>query len=191
MCVMKNVLLICFFLSSILVVKAQQTYEPIYNYRMIEPADYVAYEPEMKKALDWFLFQSTGMDADKRTDVSIFFMKWIEGTPNVNVILNDNVITFKDSSPLLIVQFMMGWSLYSLNNNFPDDLLQCNRAAIEAVVKYYRDNRSFHPNDKNIEKYEKMIKEGKLEDYLKKQLKKKEKKKKEKKKEPQFDPKKF
>lgn len=192
---MKRILTLLFISAIYSSVLGQQYYVP-YNLKIDKPEDYRNYEPTIRESIKWYLNSSVGKDADKRSDVSIFFMKWVEGSPDIKVIIDNRIVTFSESSPLLVVPFMMGWVRYSLDNNYINDLYELNKAGIETTLKFYSRNKGFQIADKNIEKLEKLKDRNKLEGFIRKEVRRiekdreKEKRKelKEKKKKAKFDP---
>lgn len=153
----------------------QQYYVP-YNFKMEKPEDYKNYELLIKETINWYLESSVGKDADQRSDASVFFMKWVEGTPDIRVFIDKNIVIFSESSPLLVVPFMMGWVRYSLNNDYSNDLYEVNKAGIETTLDFYNSNKGFQMTDKNIEKLEQLREKNKLANFIRKEVKKIEKK---------------
>jgi len=139
------------------------------DYSFTLPEDYEKYNPMVSEAIDWYLWRSMGFDADKRQEAGAFFLKWLIGTPAVTVDIDPKIVNFMNTNPELLLPFSMGWAKYSIDNNSKDRIKGCS-AGIEAVVSFYRTNRGFLRKDDNVEKYEKMIKKNKLEDYIKKNL---------------------
>lgn len=133
--------------------------------------DYKLYEPQIREAIEWSLSKTLSVDSRKRAETYKFFMDWVTGTPDVGVGMDARVLTFLDSNNELLVPFVMGWVRYSLNNEYSKDNIQCNKAGIEAVVAFYNKNRAYLKKDKEVEKYEKLLSKGKLEEELTKKLK--------------------
>lgn len=152
---------------------AQTNSIPKYNvpeeYSFLLREDYNKYQLEIKEAIDWYLWRSMGMDNDKRQNAATFFMKWLVGSPAVTVEIDTKVVNFVNTNPQLLIPFSMGWSKYSIDNEDADRIKAC-AAGIEAATAYYNKNRAFMNKDVDIEKYEKMIKNKKLENYISKNL---------------------
>lgn len=141
------------------------------DYKFENKDVYKSYEPQIKQAVDWAMNNTLSVDPKKRADVNKFFMDWISGTPDVSVGIDSRVVSFININPELLMPFIMGWVKYSLENNYSKDKIQCNKAGIEAVVAFYNKNRGFLKKDKNVEKYEKLLSKGKLEEELAKKIK--------------------
>lgn len=141
------------------------------DYKFEKKEDYKPYEPQIKEAIDWSLSKTLSADPKKRADTYKFFMDWLGGTPDVSVAIDSRVLTFMEKNKELLIPFMMGWAKYSLDNEYTEDKIKCNKAALEAVVAFYNKNRGFLKKDKEVEKYEKLLSKGKLEEELTKKLK--------------------
>lgn len=140
------------------------------DYAFVNPEDYANYEPQVIEAIDWYLWRSMAFDAGKRKEASSFFLQWLIGSPSVTVEIQPDVANFFQTNPELMMPFMMGWTKHSLENN-SDDNIKGSIAGIEAVVRYYQKNRGFLKENKEVEKYAKMIEKNKLEKHIKKVLK--------------------
>lgn len=146
---------------------------PKYNvpeeYSLLLAEDYDKYQPQILEAIDWYLWRSMGLDNDKRQAAATFFMKWLAGSPSVTVEIDPKIVNFIDTNPQLLIPFCMGWTKYSIENDSNDRIKACT-AGIAVIVESYNTNRAFMNKDKNIEKYEKMLKNNKLENYISKNL---------------------
>ncbi len=176
---MKKLIITSVFCAVVSLTVFGQNDAPKYNvpedYSFTLPEDYTAYEPQIKEAIDWYLWRSLAFDADKRQTAGAFFFKWLIGTPTVTVDIHPDIVNFSANNPELILPFAMGWTKFAIDNpTHSKDPIKGSHAGIEAAVDYYNKNRGFLKKDENIEKYEKMIKKNKLENYIKKHLPKKE-----------------
>lgn len=167
---MKKILFALFFVFITISAFAQEFNVPK-GYKFENKEDYAPYEPQVKEAIDWLLNTSLGSNAIKRQEVNAFFMAWLTGTPNVSVGIDGRVVNFLNNNQELLVPFMSGWVKYALENNYEKDHILGNKAGIEAVADFYRKNRGYLKKDGNIEKYEKLIEKGKLEEEIRKKLK--------------------
>ncbi len=170
---MKKTLLIFSFICVYVIGSAQTNTIPKYTvpeeYSFVLPEDYTTYQPQVKEAIDWYLWRSMGLDENKRQYAAAFFMKWLVGSPTVTVDIDEKIVNFADNNPPLLIPFCMGWAKYAIDNN-PDDRVKGCCAGIQTTVDYYNTNRGSMNKDANVEKYEKMIKNKKLEKYISKNL---------------------
>ncbi|MBB4036012.1 hypothetical protein GGR21_001913 [Dysgonomonas hofstadii] len=148
-----------------------QDYNVPRNYKFDNKEDYSAYEPEVKETINWILQTPLGKEESKRKDANTFLIAWLTGSPAVSVDVNTDFITFFKANAELLVIYIAGWTKYSLENNYSKDKLQGYKAGIEASVEFYKKNKSYLKKDKEIEKFEKLIEKGKLEEEIKKKLK--------------------
>ena len=83
------------------------------------------------------------------------------------------MMNFIKINPELVMPFTAGWTKYSLDNDYSEDVVQGTKAGVETVINFYRKNRGYLKKDGNIEKYEKLMENGKLETEINKKLNKK------------------
>lgn len=146
------------------------------NVKFENKGDYATYEPQVKETIGWLLATSLGKEPTKRTEANTFLMMWLTGTPDVSINVNTDLLPFVKKSPELLMPFIAGCVRYSLENNYSKDEIQINKAGLETIVAFYRNNRGYLKKDDNIEKYEKLIEKGKLEEDIKKRIEKAKKK---------------
>lgn len=170
---MKKILFTLVFLSLFTLAFAQDFNVPK-GYKFDNKEDYKTYEPQVKEAIDWLLQTPLGSNAMKRQEANAFVMAWLVGTPDVSVNIDTRVLTFlntKDVNPELMMVFTLGWAKYALENNYTKDNILGHKAGIEAVTAFYQKNRGYLKKDSHVEKYQKLIEKGKLEEEIKKKLK--------------------
>lgn len=146
------------------------------NVKFENKEDYATYESQVKETIDWLLVTSLGKESNKRTEANAFLMMWLTGTPDVSINVNTDLLPFVKKSPELLMPFIAGCVRYSLENNYSKDDIQINKAGLETIVAFYRNNRGYLKKDDSIEKYEKLIEKGKLEEDIKKRIEKTKKK---------------
>ncbi|SHF55282.1 hypothetical protein [Dysgonomonas macrotermitis] len=164
---MKKVVFFTLFCVSAFICWSQN---PKYNvpeeYSLVLPEDYSKYEPQILETIDWYLWRSVALDADRQKEASIFFMKWITGSPTVTVDIHIEFIKYTTETPGLLMPFIMGWVKYSLENNYSKDRVKACNAGIVTAVNYYNKNKGFLSENKEIKKYENLIKKNKLEKFI-------------------------
>jgi hypothetical protein len=148
-----------------------QEYNVPKNYEFKDKDAYAAYEPQVKETIEWLLQSPLGKEASKRQEANTFLIAWLTGTPNVSVAVDSKIADFIKINPELLIPFMAGWTDYSLNNGYSKDNIQCTKAGLEAVAAFYRKNRGYLKKDGSVEKIEKLIEKGKLEEDIRKKLK--------------------
>lgn len=137
------------------------------NYKFNKAEDYGAYEQDVIKCFDWLMNTPINEQSGKRKDASEFLIKWLSGSPEVHVMLHHEIVTFMESPDLFII-FLGGWAKYSLQTGDLDNKIAGNLAGIESVIDFYSRNKGIIAKDKNVEKYIKMKKKGKLKGHIEK-----------------------
>jgi D-arabinose 1-dehydrogenase-like Zn-dependent alcohol dehydrogenase len=138
------------------------------DYKLVKAEDYAPYEQDIINCVDWLVKTPLKDQPEKRKEANAFLLKWLTGSPNVHIEIKQEIVTFIGTSPDLLMIFMGGWAKYSLESKDFDNKKKGSKAGIDAVIDFYSANRDFLPKDKNVEKYIKMKKKGKLADYIEK-----------------------
>lgn len=164
----KSIILIIFVLVGISTFG--QEYNVPKNWKFETENDYRDYVPQIKEAIDWALNTPLNIEPEKRTQVNAFVLAWLTGTPDVSIAIDENAVIFFKTNPELLMPFTMGWTQFSLDNNSKDSYSGF-KAGAKTAISFYRKNIQFLKKDKDIEKYEKLMKKGKLDEELNKILK--------------------
>jgi hypothetical protein len=140
------------------------------NYKLDRAEDYGAYEQEIINCFNWLMKTPLNEQTVKRKEASEFLFKWLSGSPEVHVLLHPEIFTFIESphSPDLLIIFLGGWANYSIQTRDLDNKVAGNLAGIESVIDFYSRNKSTIGKEKNVEKYIKMKKKGKLKEHIEK-----------------------
>lgn len=164
---MKTITFAAFFLLLSMGLHSQDFNVPE-NYKLEKAEDYATYEQDALNCIDWLMNTPINEQKAKREKATEFLLKWLIGSPDVQIELNADIITFVESSPDLVIIFLGGWAKYSMQTKDFENKIAGSMAGIEAVIAFYTSNSEFLPKDKNIEKYIKMKESGKLKDYIEK-----------------------
>lgn len=180
---MKTIVPIVSFLFMGFVGLSAQTFEVPENYHLNVKTDYEFYEPVVVKCVDWLIATPIGQEQDKRKAASDFLLKWCMGTPTINVVIDENVVSLimDKQVPDYVLLFMGGWVKAAIQSNAHDmattsskksmdEMLTGNMGGLEAVLAFYANNQGQLPQNANIEKLLKMQQKGRLEKYVKKLL---------------------
>jgi hypothetical protein len=146
-----------------------QEFEVPENYQLNEKEDYVKYEEDVLRAIDWIYATPIHSDKEKEKAVHGFIIKWITGSPSVSVDVKPEVVTFIETNPELMLIFMYGWTKYAIETK-DNSKLKGSLSGIEAAIDFYTKNLKELEKDKNVEKYIKMKEKGSLEEYLEKKV---------------------
>ena len=143
-----------------------QEFEVPKNYVLKGKEDFSKYESEVLKGIDWLFQTPINSQSDKRKEVNMFILSWLEGSPTVSVEIKQEIVSFMKPNPDLLMIFMCGWTKYSLENKDYNNKIKGSQKGVEAVIEFYIKNKENLKKDKNVEKYIKLKEEGKLEDYI-------------------------
>lgn len=180
---MKTIVPIVSFLFMGCVGLSAQTFEVPENYHLNVKTDYTFYEPDVVKCVDWLINTRIDQETEKRQAASSFLLQWCMGTPTINVVIDENVVSpITDKQvPDYVLLFMGGWAKDAIESDArhttiasskesKDEMLAGNVAGLEAVLAFYETNKGLVPANENIEKLLKLQQKGRLEKYVKKLL---------------------
>jgi hypothetical protein len=145
-----------------------QDYTPPENVKLEKPEDYAKYEPEVIKCIE-YLEKVPLNDLDKRKDASQFFIKWIPGSPNVNIDILPYLMTLVKENKDFFVTFMGGWTKYALDSNDFKNKVNGHLAGLRAIIRVYKENKGAKSDDA-VDELVAIEKDGKLEKWLQEKL---------------------
>lgn len=132
------------------------------NIVLKKDADYARYEGDVIAAVNWLEATPLNEQVAKRKDVNAFLTQWISGTPTVTVKMYAQTMVFYDANPDLLMNYMGGWTKYSLQHRDNADDFNANMAGLRSVINAYKSGKGIK-KDARTEKLVKLDKEGKLE----------------------------
>src|SRR5215207_9747445 len=128
MTLQQRVLLISFlFLSSSFF--AQDFIVPA-NYKLTTKQDYNNLEKEVIAATNWLLATPFNQEVEKRKVVSEFILRWVNGSPTVNVELNSTILDFEKKNAGMMVLYMAASAKFVLENNYSKDMRAKQKSAL-------------------------------------------------------------
>ena len=161
-----------FFSSLLLIGKTIycQSFEVPDNYQFNSKEDYSKYEKDIIDAAKWLKDTPFNEQEDKRKEVSAFVVKWINGSPTVNVEINPTIMDFEKKNKGMLVLYMAASARYVLENNYSKDMRAKHKAALNDMMSVYKSGKGIN-KDKKIEKLIKSEEDGKLDEWLSENLK--------------------
>lgn len=144
-----------------------QDFEVPANFQPKNESDYAKYESDVLKCIQWLAQTPANEQTEKQKDANAFLLKWMAGSPTVHIEVKQEIVTFMDTSELLMI-FMGGWTKYTLESKDADNKVNCSMAGVEAVIEYYTKNKAVLSKNKAVEKYIKMKEKGTLKEYIQK-----------------------
>jgi len=147
-----------------------QAYQVPENYVLKVAADYSKYEQAVIGAAKWLKETPFDEQAEKRKAISQFVLSWINGSPTVDVELNETILDFNKKNEGMLIVFMSACARYVLENNYSKDMRAKHRAALRDVIAVYKSGNGIK-KDKKIEKLIKSEEAGKLDEWIDENLK--------------------
>lgn len=136
------------------------------NYKLDKAEDYAPFENDVVQCCNWLIETPINEQPEKRKEANTFMLQWIIGSPTVLIEVNQDIATFMTSPELLLI-FMGGWAKHSIDTKIYDDKIAGSIAGINSVIDFYLRNKKILGKDKHVEKYIKLKKKDKLEQYVK------------------------
>jgi hypothetical protein len=165
---LKSILLLLLLIVSQKIV-AQDKLVPV-NYSFDIPADFRQYEGDVIKCINWLAVNPRTFKPKERLKTEDFLVKWIYGSPYVNVVVEPYIMKLSSKNADLLLSFMFGYTLYQLEHLGDKNLVPANIAGISRLINDYQLNLSSFKKDPLIEKTIELEKEGKLTEWLQPQL---------------------
>ncbi len=150
--------------------KTESVFEVPKDYSFKSNADYRKYEPDILKCIDYLEKAPVDDFSNNRREINTFFLKWMEGTPDVDVSLDKSIMDLCDVNKNFLIIFMGGWAKYSLRNNYDRDQARGYLAGIESLLKVYQLGNGVK-EDQDVAALIKIQKDGKLEEWANNHLK--------------------
>lgn len=127
----------------------------------IEKSEYVNYEKDFLRCMDWL--ESHSPSATQRKDVNSFVLWWLSGTPDVHIEVSTDVANFQNGDLLLL--YIGGWAKHSINNPDASDV-DGSMAGFETVINYYQKYKDSIGKNKGVEDIIKMKNKGTLRQHI-------------------------
>lgn len=147
-----------------------QNFEVPANYQFNTKDDYSRYEKDIIDATKWLQSTPFNEQKEKRQEVSAFVIKWINGSPTVNVEINPTIMDFEEKNQGMLALYMAGSAKYVLENNYSKDMRAKHKAALKGMIAVYKSGKGIK-KDKKMEKLIKSDEDGKLDEWLAENLK--------------------
>ncbi|MFT4545396.1 MAG: hypothetical protein ACI9EQ_001870 [Bacteroidia bacterium] len=127
------------------------------------------YEITMIECVNWLENSPLDQDEEKRSKAVKFMNDWLDGSPDVNIELNDKIMIFSEKNPILTDAFKGGWArLVIKDSERAKDVMGCNLAGIISAMNVYQ--LRGRKKDKGMESLLKLMKKNELSGWVKTQL---------------------
>ena len=126
-----------------------QNFEVPANYQFNTKDDYSRYEKDIIDATKWLQSTPFNEQKEKRQEVSAFVIKWINGSPTVNVEINPTIMDFEEKNQGMLALYMAGSAKYVLENNYSKDMRAKHKAALKGMIAVYKSGKGIKKDKKN------------------------------------------
>lgn len=159
----------CLFLLFTFPIFAQQ-FEMPEDFTLEVKEDYTKYEQKIIEASKWLQAVPLNEQKETRQRISYLVVKWVNGSPTVNVEITPVIIDFEEKNKGMLVLYMATCSQYVLENNYSKDMRAKHKYALKAMMTVYQSGKGIK-KDKKMDKLIKADAEGKLDEWLEENLK--------------------
>ena len=164
--------LICliFTLTSVLVVRAQTTFEVPQNVELKSKDDYAKYEPQVIDAAKWL--EQTGLDKeiDKRKEVNSFVLQWISGSPTISIDITEKLAKIYGKNDQLLGIYLASYARNFLENKNTATRFSATKGGLTSMMNVYKKGIGI-TKSKEMDKLINLTDENKLDDYINKNFK--------------------
>jgi len=163
----KQFLLAAFALVLLNTVKlrAQTNFEVPAGIEFTVKEDYAKHEANVIAASKWLEENDLDKELQKRKEVSAFVMKWIMGSPTVNVSLTPQLMKVYGKNSNLLVIYMGSYTRFYLENKSTATSPAATKAGLISMMNVYKKGIEITKN-KEMEKVIKAADDNKLDDYI-------------------------
>lgn len=156
---------ILFLLISILTVQGQTTFEVPQNVELKSKEDYAKYENAIIDAAKWLEETDLNKEIDKRQKVNAFVMRWVEGSPTVNILITEKLIKICDKNTHLLGLYMASYSRYFLEHKGTATNLSAAKAGLLSIMIVYKKGINVTVN-KEMDNLIELTNENELDEYI-------------------------
>ena len=146
-------------------VSAQTKFEVPSDVQLNVKEDYAKYEPAIIAATNWLESNPLDKEPDKRKEVSAFVMKWIIGSPSVNVSLTEQLQKLYGKNASLLIIYMGSYTRHFLENKTTATQFSGTKAGLISMMTVYKKDIDI-TKSKEMEKLIKLTEENKLDEYI-------------------------
>ena len=159
-----------FTLTSVLVVRAQTTFEVPQNVELKSKGDYTKYEPQVIDAAKWL--EQTGLDKeiDKRKEVTSFVLQWISGSPTISIAITEKLAKIYGKNGQLLGIYLASYARNFLENKNTATKFSATKAGLTSMMNVYKKGIGI-TKSKEMDKLINLTDENKLDDYINKNFK--------------------
>jgi hypothetical protein len=144
---------------------AAQGYEVPKHYSFKSNDDYLKYEPEILKAIDFLEVTPWNEQGRKRAEAKTFVLSWIDGSPDVTITFNSELVKMAKNNPELLGSYMYAYTKYAILHKTDFEDKKAKLAGVKGLLAKYNSEPSHKPNAE-VDKVEGIDKDGKLDGWI-------------------------
>lgn len=154
-----------FMLCSVVALHAQSAWQVPVNAELNTKEDYARYEPDVVQAAAWLATTDLDKEETQRKVVSAFLVRWITGSPTVNVVMGDKLLDLYDKNAPLLPIYLGAYCKDYIENKSTATPKSAAKAGVVAMISVYKKGISIKKS-KGMEKVIKLNDENKLDEYV-------------------------
>ena len=170
---LKNTLLTAFFALMTMGAVAQTMEYTKYttpDYKITNAASCKPYNHNITECIHWLENVSPNIFKEEQAKAKQFLTEWATLSNDVQIVMDEKIVTFINTSPDMLIYYIGGWAKKSLITNgklFKSDYAY---AGLQSVMNYYKRYNKLVNYDANIEKLIQMEAAGGLLIQLQKDM---------------------
>ncbi|MDZ4752027.1 MAG: hypothetical protein SGI87_10460 [Flavobacteriales bacterium] len=140
------------------------------EYSWNSASDYSMDSSLVAECLVWLCNAALYDRMECRSEVNLFVMEWLAGSPSVKIDVDSKLLPFTEENPELLFSYIHGMALYQLKNRRNDDLVKSRIEGLKAVSQLVEREEDMKKS-KDVRKLLRMAKsDKKLNNYYHKQV---------------------
>ena len=140
------------------------------DYKITNAASCKPYNHNITECIHWLENVSPNIFKEEQAKAKQFLTEWATLSSDVQIVMDEKIVTFINSSPDMIIYYIGGWarkSILTKNKLFKSDYAY---AGLQSVINYYKRYNKLVNYDANIEKLIQLEEEGGLLIQLQKDM---------------------
>lgn len=140
------------------------------DYKITNAASCKPYNHNITECIHWLENVSPNIFKEEQAKAKQFLTEWATLSNDVQIVMDEKIVTFINSSPDMLIYYIGGWTKKSLITNgklFKSDYAY---AGLQSVINYYKRYNKLVNYDANIEKLTQLENAGGLLIQLQKDM---------------------
>lgn len=140
------------------------------DYEFTTPESCEPYNHNIMECVNWLENVSPNIFKEEQVKAKQFLIEWSTLSSDVQIVMDEKIVTFINSSPDMIIYYIGGWARKSILTK--NKLLKSDYAyaGLQSVINYYKRYNKLVNYDANIEKLIQLEEQGGLLIQLQKDM---------------------